>query len=191
MNATQPIPLKAIQTAPGEPEYQALLAWPFAAQPFYEGQVLRLLKQDIPHRVTYSFGLVWVYRDPDGNTVGFGTLEVCKEYERFTGGKYHCYIPLLAVSPAFQKRGHGRSIVEHLVTEATLIAQSPADISDLLFLDVYAANQGAISLYTKCGFTILNADAPIPDPQENNEPYFIMARRVAGPPRDAEPPRDC
>ena len=87
MPTRQPIPLTAIRTGPGEPDYQALLAWPFAAQPFYEGQVLRLLRNDIPHRVLYSFGLVWVYRDPTGATVGFGTLEVSKEYERFTGGK--------------------------------------------------------------------------------------------------------
>jgi ribosomal protein S18 acetylase RimI-like enzyme len=179
MVTAQPIPLKAIRTAPNEPEYQALLAWPFAAQPFYEGQVLRLLQNDIPHRVMYSFGLVWVYRDPAGNTVGFGTLDVCKDYEHFTGGKYHSYIPLLAVNPAFQKRGHGRSILEHLIAEAGLIAQSPADFSDLLFLDVYTANQRAISLYDKCGFVTLNPNAPIPDAQENNETYVIMARSVA------------
>src|ERR1051325_3480336 len=144
MATPQPIPLTAVRTVPGEAAYQALLGWPFAAQPFYEGQVLRLLQNDIPHRMMYGFGLAWVYRDPGGNTVGFGTLDVCKEYERFTSGKFHCYLPLLAVNPAFQKRGHGRSIVQHLIAEAVLIAQSPADISDLLFLDVYTANQGAI-----------------------------------------------
>lgn len=179
MPTQQPIPLTPIRTTPGEVEYGALLGWPFATHPFYEGQVLRLLQNDIPHRVMNSFGIVWVYRDPDGNTVGFGTLDVCKEYEQFTGGKAHCYIPLLAVNPKFQKRGHGRSIVEHLLAEAVLIAQSPADISDFLFLDVYTANQGAISLYDKCGFITLNPDTPVPDPQENGETYIIMARRVA------------
>ena len=179
MSTAQPIPLTPIRTFPVERDYQALLAWPFAEQPFYEGQVRRLLQNDIPYRVMYSFGLVWVYRDPNGNTVGFGTLDVCKEYERFTGGKYHSYIPLLAVNPAFQKRGHGRSIVQHLIAEGVLIAQSPAEISDLLFLDVYKANQAAISLYEKCGFVTLNPDAPIPDPQENNELYVIMAKKVA------------
>lgn len=179
MATTQAIPLKAIRTAPSEPEYQTLLAWPFPAQPFFEGQVLRLLQNDIPYRVMYSFGLVWVYKDPSGNMVGFGTLDVCKEYERFTGGKYHSYIPLLAVNPAFQKRGHGRCIVEHLIAEAVLISQSSNDISDVLFLDVYTANKGAIALYDKLGFVTLNPDTPIPDPQENNEAYIIMARSVA------------
>jgi len=119
----QRIPLTPVRTFPGEPDYQALLTWPFAAQLFYEGQVLRLLQHDIPYRVLYSFGLVWVYRDPDGHTVGFGTLDVCREYERFTGGKYHSYIPLLAVHPAYRGLGHGRRIVEHLVGEAVVLSR--------------------------------------------------------------------
>ena len=179
MLTAQPIPLRAVRTGPGESEYEALLTWPFVAQPFFEGQVLRLLQSDIPQRVLFSFGLVWVYQDPAGNTVGFSTLDVCREYERLTSGKFHSYIPLLAVNPAFQKRGHGRSIVEHLIAEAALIARNAAEISDFLFLDVYTANQGAISLYGKCGFLTLNPDSPIPDPQENNETYVIMARRVS------------
>lgn len=178
MSTPQPISLTPIRTIPGDSGFQAILTWPFAEQPFYEGQVKRLLENDIPYRVTYGSCMVWVYRDPDGNTVGFGTLDVCKDYERFTGGKYHSYIPLLAVNPAFQKRGHGRSIVLHLIAEAVLIAESPAGCSELLFLDVYTANQGAVSLYQKCGFVTLNPDAPIPDSQENDEPYVIMAKRV-------------
>src|SRR5260370_273819 len=177
--SAQRIPLTLVRCFPSEPDYQALLSWPFAAQPFYEGQVLRLLQNDIPHRVMYSFGLVWVYRDPKGNTVGFGALDVCREYERLTDGKYHSYIPLLPVHPAFRGLGHGQRIVEHLVAEAALFAQSPVGISDRLFLDVYTGNQGAISLYERCGFEILNPDSPIPDPQENNEPYVIMARSLA------------
>ncbi len=171
-------PLTPVRTAPSEADYQSLLSWPFADEPFYQGQVKRLLQNDIPFRVMYSSGIVWVYRDPEGNVVGFGTFDVCKDYEQFTGGKYHSYIPLLAVHPAFQKRGHGRSIVEHLIAEAMLIAQSPADFSDLLFLDVYTANQAAVSLYAKCGFVTLNPDTPIIDPQEHNEPYIVMAKKT-------------
>jgi len=194
MLTTKPIPLKAIRTAPSEPEYQALLAWPFAAQPFYEGQVLRLLQNDIPYRVMYNFGMVWVYRDPAGNTVGFGTLDVCKEYALFAGGKYHSYIPLLAVDPAFQKRGHGRSIVEHLIAEAALLAGSPADLSDRLFLDVYTANQGAISLYEKCGFVTLNPDAPIRTRKRTMKRTSIWQGAWLSPVGDAECARiriDC
>src|SRR5438045_280890 len=114
MSTPPPIPVTPILILPGDSQYKNILAWPFAERPFYEGQVLRLLKNDIPYRVMYSAGasMVWVYRDPDGNTVGFGTLDLCREYARFTDGKYHTYIPLLAVNPAFRRRGHGRSIVQ-------------------------------------------------------------------------------
>ncbi len=105
-----------------------------------------------------------------------------------TGGKVHCYIPLLAVNPAFQKRGHGRTIVEHLTAEAVLLTLISPDVSDRLYLDVYTANQGAISLYQKCGFVALNMDAPIPDPQENNETYIVMATNIAGAPMQSVGP---
>ncbi len=179
MSTQQPIPLTPIPTTSSKPEFQALLKWPFAEQPFYEGQIKRLLQDDIPDRVKYGSAQVWVYRDPDGNTVGFSTLDLCQEYDQFTDGKFHSYIPLLAVHPNFKRRGHGRSIVQHLIAEAVLIAQSSADFSDLLFLDVYTANKEAIPLYEKYGFVTLNPDTPIPDPQENNETYVIMARKVA------------
>jgi ribosomal protein S18 acetylase RimI-like enzyme len=172
-------PLTPIPTVPGRDEFQAILEWPFAQQPFYEEQVKRLLEIDIPQRVIYSSGRIWVYREPNGVVVGFGTLDLCKEYESLTDGKLHSYIPLLAVHPEFKGRGHGSSIVEHLIAEAVLISQSSCDFSDRLFLDVFCANQTAISLYLKRGFEVLNEDSPIPDPQENNEPYFIMAKNVA------------
>ena len=146
MTPQTPIPLTSIRTAPATPEFQAIFSWKFSDETFYEKQILRLLKHDIPQRMLYGFCSTWVYRDPDGNAVGFGTLDVCKEYERFTDGKVHRYIPLLAVNPAFQKRGHGRSIVQHLIAESILIAQDPANISGFLFLDVYEANRAAIAL---------------------------------------------
>ena len=101
MVAGQSIPLNAVRTDPNQTEYKALLDWPFSAQPFYVRQVRELLQYDIPHRVTYSFGLVWIYRNPAGDAIGFGVLDVCEEYQQFTSGKNHCYIPLLAVHPAF------------------------------------------------------------------------------------------
>ncbi len=168
-----------IQTEIGEPEFQAILAWQFPKGPFYEAQVLRLLSQDIPHRMVYGYCCIWVYRDPHGNVVGFGTVDICKEYEEFTDGKHHTYIPVLAVNPVFQRRGHGRSIVEHLIAEAALVAQSMPNISDVLFLDVYTANRAAVSLYERCGFVSLNPDSPILDPTEHSEPYVVMAKRVS------------
>jgi ribosomal protein S18 acetylase RimI-like enzyme len=149
MSNHTPIILTPVRIAPGDAEFQSIQSWPFADQPFYEGQVNRLLQQDIPQRAVFGLCAIWSYRDTAGNAVGFGTLEVCREYEQFTGGKLHSYIPLLAVNPAYQRLGHGRRIVEHLIAEAALIAQSPGNVADLLFLDVYAANQAAIALYQK------------------------------------------
>ena len=132
-----------------------------------------------PPRVQREGAFVWAYQDRDRNTVGFGSLSVCDDYGRFTGGQPHCYIPLLGVNPAFQRRGHGRRIVEHLTAEAASSARSGESCSDVLFLDVYVENRNAISLYEKCGFAILNPDAPDADPQENNELYFVMGRKVS------------
>jgi hypothetical protein len=115
MSTPKTIPLIPIRTSPEKAEFQAILNWPFAERPFYEGQVKRLLQ-------------------------------------------------------------HGRVIVQHLVQTAQF-AITPA-ISDHLFLDVYTANKGAIALYEKCGFVALNPDTPIPDPQEDNETFVIMAKKV-------------
>ena len=110
---------------------------------------------------------------------GSGPWTYVKDYERFTEGKPHPYIPVLAVHPSFPRKGHVQTIVEHLIAESVLMNQGSADISDKLFLDVYAANQAAVSLYQKCGFATLNPDTPIPDPGEDNEPYVIMAKNLA------------
>jgi ribosomal protein S18 acetylase RimI-like enzyme len=179
MSLQEPIPLTSGPLLPHTHTYQALLKWPFPEQPFYHGQITRLLRQDIPQRVAFSDCFFFVYRDPDGHVVGFGALDVCDEYRDLAGGEEHCYIPLLAVHPNFQKRGHGYSIVRDLLATAALLATIPKKRCDLVFLDVYAANEGAIALYQKCGFDVLNPTAPIPDPHENNEPYYIMAAKLA------------
>ena len=122
--------------------------------------------------------MIWAYRDDKRNTVGFGVLCVCRDHEVHSGGNTHCYIPLLAVNPVYQRRGHGRRIVEHLIGEAAAVARDLPDCSDILFLDVYVSNTGAISLYEKCGFAIMNPDLPISDPKENDELYFVMGKKV-------------
>ena len=78
---------------PGEPEYEAILGWPFSEEVFYERQVKHLLETDIPSRVLLESAFVWAYRDQDRNTVGFGTLTVCRDYEALTHGHSHCYYP--------------------------------------------------------------------------------------------------
>ena len=96
-----PIPLTSHRVFPTQQEFRDILAWPFPTERFYEAQVTRLLEFDIPRRVETSFGIVRLYRDPDGNAVGFSTLDVCRDYGHFTDGNNHSYIPLLAVHPQF------------------------------------------------------------------------------------------
>ena len=45
-----PIGLHAGLITLGSPSYQAILEWPFGEKVFYEGQVTRLLGDDIPRR---------------------------------------------------------------------------------------------------------------------------------------------
>lgn len=179
MSSPRPIELTITETQPDAPEYAELFSWPFATQPFYEAQVLTLLRHDVPYRVQRGRCFVYVYHDPDGNCVGFSTMDLSNEYEVITGGHPHPYIPVLAVNPRFQQRGHGKRIVNHLVGKGAVLHACAQDCSDLLFLDVYQANTPAISLYEKCEFRVLNPDEPLIDSQQNDEPYFVMARRVS------------
>ncbi len=121
---------------------------------------------------------MWAYSDADREIVGFGSIGVCSDYEVFTGNKPHPYIPLLAVNPRKQGRGYGRFIVGHLVGEAVRLARDPAaKCCDVLFLDVYASNRRAISLYEKNGFARISDD-PFLDEIEG-QPYLVMMRRVS------------
>jgi ribosomal protein S18 acetylase RimI-like enzyme len=157
--------------------YREILDWPFPEEPFFVRQVRALLAGDIPQRVRDEGCAIYGFRDPadQNELVGFGTLSVSSLYSQYLNGAKHCYIPLLAVHPDKNGRGHGRAIVEHLVREA---ARRSADrtLSPRVLLDVYTANAPAVGLYGKCGFEILNPNHPIPDPAENQEPYVIMSK---------------
>ena len=59
--------------------------------------------------------LVWEYLDAAGNQVGFGTLDLCRDYAEYAEDKFHCYIPVLGVHPSYQGRGYGSWIVRHLI----------------------------------------------------------------------------
>lgn len=174
----QPIPLTPILTAPGQSEYTGLLNWPFPSAPFYESQILRLLQQDIPHRCLYGDCFVWVFRDPNGDDVAFGTLEHCTEYPELTDGQCHFYIPVLSVHPQHRFKGHGRTVVTYLV-EAAKQALRNWPSHGHIFLDVYSVNTNAISLYEKCGWAKLDENQPRLDPDQNNEPFVVMSRALA------------
>lgn len=173
MSDFAPIPLAPSRIEPESPEFLEIRGWPYD-----ESYVGRLLGEDIPQRVRRGRGQIWIYRDPQGQLVGFATIDVRDHYSDFTDGRLHPYTPLLAVNPAMEGRGHGRSIVRHLIDQAAILASGPGACCDLLFLDVYASNERAIKLYEKLGFVKAN-DRPRLDPDEDNRPYFIMARRVS------------
>ena len=85
------------------------------------------------------------------------------------------------MNPAMEGRGHGKSIVQHLIDHAALLASGPGECHPVLFLDVYEDNTRAIGLYTKCGFVIIE-DQARPDPDEAGRLYLIMAMRVSAMP---------
>ena len=91
-------------------------------------------------------------------------------YSAFTEQKPHCYIPLLSAKPG--ARGYGAAIVELLVAEATSLVQScdPDELSEMLLLDVYVANETVSKLYERCGFVTLNPTTPLIDPDEDDAP---------------------
>ena len=167
----KPIPLIRMPISSAHAQFKTISSWPFD-DPF----VTRLLQNDIPQRVTFGNCRIWIYHDPNGQVVGFGTLDECNDYANYTNGQTHPYIPLLAVNPTIKSLGYGTSILQHLTDEATLLACRPG-CHDVLFLDVYTASEKAIKLYTTSGFASITPD-PIPDPQEGGKPYIVMAKRV-------------
>jgi ribosomal protein S18 acetylase RimI-like enzyme len=177
--AAQPrIPLQAFRAAPDDAAIQELLQWPLRATVFYEAQIARLLVDDIARRHYNRTGSVWIFPEGGGEIVGFGALDRCREYESLADGRLHLYIPLLAVHPAHQGRGHGKTIVEFLLNEAVLAVGENDQLAESLFLDVYQANHSAIALYQKFGFVILNPDAPLSDQEEQGAGYYVMAANM-------------
>jgi len=155
----------------GGDDFKLIVNWPYN-----DSFVARVLKSDIPQRVKFGNGRIWLFKDPMGQPVGFGTFDVCEDYGHHTHGKPHPYIPLLAVNPTIKSLGYGTSIVEYLVAEAALTVKELRSCSDVLFLDVYTNNTRAIALYTRTGFQQL--EGPINDPDEGAQ-YIIMGRRVS------------
>ena len=172
MSDRTPVPLTPTRIELGTPEVEAIAGWPYA-DPF----VPRLLRNDIPQRVLFGECRVWVYRDPEGRFVGFGTLDVCDDYGHYTFGRNHPYIPLLAVNPTIKSLGYGTTILGHLTNEAALLVCRPGGCHDVLFLDVYTTSVKAVGLYTSTGFVQITPE-PIPDVQESGKLYIVMAKRV-------------
>lgn len=144
MSNRTPIPLTAVQIRLDSREFEAISDWPYS-----DSFVTRLLRHDIPQRVQFGNCRIWIYRDPEGRLVGFGTLDVYDDYREYTAGQAHPYIPLLAVNPTIKSLGYGTTIVRHLTDEATLLVCGSSGCHDILFLDVYTSNVKAIEVYTR------------------------------------------
>ena len=136
------------------------------------------MREDIPQRMAFGQCRLWAYQDTDGQVVGFGTLQECDDHGLFTNGQAHLYIPLLAVNPTIKSKGYGTAIVRHLIDEAALLALSSSSCVPELFLDVYTTNAKGITVYRNCGFVEVTAE-PIPDPQEHDQTYHVMSRKVS------------
>jgi GNAT superfamily N-acetyltransferase len=168
-----PIPLSAVPIRLDSPEFGIVSSWPYA-DPF----VSRMLQTDIPERFLSGDCQIWVYRDPDGQLVGFGVLDIEEYYKAYTSAKPHPYIVLLAVNPSIKSLGYGTVIVRHLIAEAAVLASDPIRCCSRLFLDVYVNNVKGMTLYAACGFVPVE-DEPIPDPLEGGKLYSVMSRLVA------------
>ena len=134
-----------------------------------------MLHHDIRQRALLSNCRIWIYRDPENRCVGFGTLDVCSDYEQYTSGQPHPYIPLLAVNPTLKSLGYGSSILNHLIDEAAVLARNELS-HEFLLLDVYLSSERAIKLYDEQGFVRITPD-PVEDPIEG-KPFIVMAKRV-------------
>ncbi len=172
----KPIPLTAQAILIGSPDFVTVQTWPFS-----DDFVQRLLRDDIPHRVVYGNCRVFLYRDPNGQPVGFGCLDISDDHTSLTGDHVHPHIPLLGVNPTITSLGYGTTIVRHLIAEAAVLA-AHGHCADRLFLEVYTTSTKAISLYKKAKFQTIGPEQT--DPMENKS-YFIMARRVSSSARDS------
>jgi hypothetical protein len=84
------VPLTPFPVGLDSPEFWEICGWLFA-----DPYVGRLLQYDIPQRMAFGNGRTWVYRDPEGQLVGFGTIDVCVDYGDYTGTSLthtsHCW----------------------------------------------------------------------------------------------------
>ena len=166
----QPIRLTARTIQINSPEFATIARWPFT-----DGFVQRLLRDDIPIRTLFGNCRVFLYQDPNGQPVGFGTLDVCADYSSMVDDAVHPYIPLLGVNPTIKSLGYGTSIVRHLISEAAILSHS-SNCADFLFLDVYTTSTKAKALYERAEFRYMAGE--FLDDVEN-KPYIVMARRVS------------
>ena len=172
MSPRIPIPVVPIPIGPWEPAFSEMVTWPFRDE-----FVGRLLQNDLPQRIRFQNCRLWGYRDPQGQLVGLGSLVICCDWRELTDCKPHTYIPLLAVNPAHERRGHGSSILRHLIAEAAVLVDLAPSCSPALILDVYTASEEAIGLYRKNQFDQIAG--PFPDSDASGKEYIVMACKLS------------
>ncbi len=174
MSNHTPIPLSCALIRCHSAEFAEIAGWPFK-----DSYVSRLLRDDIPQREWAGYCRIWIYRNPEGELVGFGTLDISLDWKEYTEGTWHTYIPLLAVNPTIPSKGYGTGIVGHLIDEAALtVMENAGSIHDVLFLDVYTSNTKGIELYGKLGFMAVPG-ALLTDHDEGGKEYIVMSKRVS------------
>jgi ribosomal protein S18 acetylase RimI-like enzyme len=165
-----PIPLTAATVRPDSAEFDMICKWPYA-----DAFVRRILKSDIPQRHAFGNCRIFLYHDPNKQPVGFGTIDVCRDHSALVAGNQHPHIPLLAVNPTIKSLGYGSSILQHLISEAAILARFKI-CSDILFLEVYSDAIKPRKLYDAAGFLPVTDD--IFDVDEDKT-FIVMAKRVS------------
>jgi ribosomal protein S18 acetylase RimI-like enzyme len=102
--------------------------------------------------------LAWIDSDMHGRGRGFAMLGFYTEDTNKTGQpQVIADLLALAVLPAFQKKGIGSKLLEHVIDVAERVA--PASHISQLRLTVAEHNTGAQRLYTRTGFHVVDGGA--------------------------------
>jgi ribosomal protein S18 acetylase RimI-like enzyme len=105
--------------------------------------------------------LAWIDEDPGGRGLGFAMLGFYSEPTPGApvSGIQHVVADLLALAvlPAFQRRGIGGKLLDHVIDVAERVA--PASHITQLRLTVAEHNTGAQRLYARAGFSIAEGAA--------------------------------
>jgi ribosomal protein S18 acetylase RimI-like enzyme len=103
--------------------------------------------------------LAWIDHDMQGRGRGFAMLGFYTEEGPGGGGPQQVIADLLALAvlPAFQKKGIGTKLLEHVIEVAERVA--PASHIAQLRLTVAEHNVGAQRLYARTGFHVVEGGA--------------------------------
>ncbi len=126
--------------------------------------------------------LAWIDQDVSGRGRGFAMLGFYAEHVpvAHAAGAQHVVADLLALAvlPAFQRRGIGSKLHDHVIEVAERVA--PASHITQLRLTVAEHNVGAQRLYARAGFTIVDGAATYDRGQRALRMVRPLGRRATG-----------